>query len=216
MFRTAPSIPEFEARVVAGEYDIAYMNPYHFTVFNRRPGYHALAHQAETRIKGILVVRRDSPLQALADLDGAELAFPAPAAFAATVLPQAELRQQGVRFTPRYVSSHDSVYRGVAAGLFVAGGGIQRTFAAVAPEIRDQLRVLWETKGYTPHAIAAHPALDPDTFARVRAALLSLNDSAEGRELLSGIQFDGLVSAEDADWDDVRALDIDLLSDLVD
>ena len=33
-FRTAKDIPTFEQRLASGEYDFAYMNPYHFTVFN--------------------------------------------------------------------------------------------------------------------------------------------------------------------------------------
>lgn len=105
VFKTAPNIPEFERRVRAGEYDLAYMNPYHFTVFNRAPGYRAMARQAGARIKGIIVVRRDDTVRDLAGLAGTELAFPAPAAFAATLLPQAELRQQGFR------SRHDMSLR---------------------------------------------------------------------------------------------------------
>ncbi|MCB1816950.1 MAG: phosphate/phosphite/phosphonate ABC transporter substrate-binding protein [Chromatiaceae bacterium] len=215
VFQTAPDIPTFERRVLAGEYDIAYMNPYHFTVFNQRPGYRAMARQSEKRIKGIIVVRKDSPLTSLVELDGSKLAFPAPAAFAASVLPRSELNQQGVHFEPMYVSSHDSVYRSVAKGLFPAGGGIQRTFDNVAPEVREQLRVLWTTKGYTPHAIAAHPAMDADTFARVQQALLGMNDSPEGRSLLAAIKFKGVEKAADTDWDDVRALQIDLLADML-
>lgn len=215
VFQTAPDIPAFERRVLAGEYDIAYMNPYHFTVFNQRPGYRAMARQSEKRIKGIIVVRKDSPLTTLAGLDGSRLAFPAPAAFAASVLPRSELAQQGVHFEPMYVSSHDSVYRSVAKGLFPAGGGIQRTFDNVAPEVREQLRVLWTTKGYTPHAIAAHPAMDDETFARVQRALLGMNDSQEGLALLRAIKFKGLEKAADTDWDDVRALQIDLLADML-
>ncbi len=45
VFRTAKDIPEFERRVAAGEYDIAYMNPYHYTVFHQKPGYNAIAKQ---------------------------------------------------------------------------------------------------------------------------------------------------------------------------
>lgn len=42
-FATAPDIPTFEQRLVAGEYDFAYMNPYHYTVFHHRPGYAVFA-----------------------------------------------------------------------------------------------------------------------------------------------------------------------------
>ncbi len=216
VFKTAPNIPEFERRVAAGEYDVAYMNPYHFTVFNEKPGYRALARQADKRIKGILVVRNDSPIVALEELEGKQIAFPAPAAFAASVLPRSELSRNGIGFEPKYVSSHDSVYRSVAKGLFPAGGGIQRTLNNVAPEVRNQLRVLWTTNGYTPHAIAVHPRLDAATVAEIRQALLGLNDSDAGRALLAAINFKGLESAVDSDWDDVRELNIRLLEGLID
>lgn len=42
-FKTAPNIPEFERRLSRGEYDLAYMNPYHYTVFGDQPGYRAFA-----------------------------------------------------------------------------------------------------------------------------------------------------------------------------
>ncbi|MFT7672206.1 MAG: ABC-type phosphate/phosphonate transport system substrate-binding protein [Gammaproteobacteria bacterium] len=34
-FKTAPNIPTFKKRLAAGEYGFAYMNPYHYTVFNQ-------------------------------------------------------------------------------------------------------------------------------------------------------------------------------------
>ncbi|MBA1444225.1 MAG: PhnD/SsuA/transferrin family substrate-binding protein [Chromatiales bacterium] len=50
LFKTAPNIPEFEQRCAKGEYDIAYMNPYHYTVFHRSPGYEVFARQKNKRI----------------------------------------------------------------------------------------------------------------------------------------------------------------------
>ena len=84
-FATAKNIPTFEERLAASTYDFAYMNPYHYTVFHRAPGYHAFARQKDKKIKGIVVVRKDSHLDALDALEGSQLAFPSPAAFAASV-----------------------------------------------------------------------------------------------------------------------------------
>ncbi len=214
-FKTAPNIPVFEQRCADGEYDIAYMNPYHYTVFQRAPGYRVFARQKDKRIKGIIVVAKDSPIRKLADLSGSTLAFPAPAAFAASVLSRAELSRLGVDFTPKYVSSHDSVYRTVAKGLYPAGGGIQRTLNNVDPAVREQLRVLWTSPGYTPHAIAAHPRVPDEVVARVRQAMLDMTGDPTGRELLSQIKFKGIEAAEDKDWDDVRGLGIELLERLI-
>jgi phosphonate transport system substrate-binding protein len=209
IFRTAPDIPTFEQRLATGEYDLAYMNPYHFTVFNHGDdGYQAVAKAADKRIRGILVVRRDSPVETLDALAGETLAFPAPAAFAASVLPRAHLTERGVAFESQYVSSHDSVYKTVAKGLYAAGGGVERTFNATDPGVRAQLRVLWRTPGYTPHAIAAHPRLPTEIIGSVRRAFVGLAASEQGRNALVPLKVTGFAAAKNADWDDVRALKI--------
>jgi phosphonate transport system substrate-binding protein len=214
VFKTAPDIPTFERRLLAGEYDFAYMNPYHYTIFEQSNGYRALAKARDKKIKGIIVVRKDSPAQRITDLDGTTLAFPAPSAFAASILTRSNLRTAGVAFTPKYVSSHDSVYLTVARGLYPAGGGVMRTLNNVAPEIRNQLRVLWTSQGYTPHAIAAHPRVSQKAVDRLRQALIDLELDDKGKALLEGIHINGFTAATDSDWDDVRALGLKDLSGL--
>lgn len=212
-FATAPSIPEFERRLRRGEYDIAYMNPYHYTVFGDNPGYVAMAKQKDKVITGILVARKDMSIVGLEDLSG-ELAFPAPAAFAASILTRSALRSAGASFTPKYVRSHDSVYRAVAKGLFPVGGGVMRTFNNTEPEIRQELQVFWRSQPYTPHAIAAHPRMTIASIEAIQAALLAMADDEHGRALLQAINVKGFEYAHYQDWDDVRALRIDLLTDL--
>ncbi len=112
----------------------------------------------------------------------------------------------------RFVASHDSVYRAVASGLHEAGGGIQRTFEAMPTDVREQLRVLSETPGYTPHALAAHPRVPAAIVERLRMAMASLADDEIGRALLAPLAFKGLVAAQDREWNDIRALDINLLA----
>ncbi len=210
-FTTAKDIPTFEQRLAAGEYDVAYMNPYHFTVFNEAPGYQAIAKEKGKQIKGILVVRKDSLLENLSDLDGRHVAFPSPAAFAASIIPRAKIDLEGVSIKPEYVSSHDSVYRSVAQGFFPAGGGIIRTFNNADESVREQLRVLWTSPGYTPHAIATHPHLSPGDKGKIQQALVDIAITPEGQALLMTLKINGFERAQDTDWDDVRGLEIHLL-----
>jgi len=213
-FATAPDIPTFEQRLKQGMYDFSYMNPYHFTVFNEKPGYQALAKAKDKRIKGIIVVRKDSTISNLKQLENTDMAFPAPAAFAASILPRAHLAASGIKIRPQYVSSHDSVYLNVAKGIYSAGGGVMRTFNNMDQSTKDQLRILWITQGYTPHAIAAHPRVASETAEKIQKALLNLGNSADGEMLLKAIKLKGFISASNADWDDVRGLKINLLNDL--
>ncbi len=213
-FKTAPNIPEFERRLKDGVYDLAYMNPYHYTVFGDDPGYRAFAKQKNKRIKGIMVARKDTPMEDLNALEGSKLAFPAPAAFAASILTRAHLKEIGVDFTPQYVKSHDSVYRAVAKGLFPSGGGVVRTFRNSEPEIRSQLKIFWTSQPFTPHAFAAHPRIDQRVVERIQQALLEMNGDPAAAPLVKAISFKGFETASHRDWDDVRALKINLLEDL--
>lgn len=203
-FATTKDIPTFEACLAAGVYDIAYMNPVHYTIFSDASDYDAVIRQADKRLRGLIVVHKDSDVETLDDLAGAEIAFPSPGAFGASVVPRAELRSRDVPFTPNYVKSHDSVYRAVVAGLMPAGGGVLRTFNAIDPGLRDQLRVIYRTNAYTPHAIAIQGRVSPQLRARMQQAFLDINEDRP--DLSASVGMTGFVTAADADWDDVRAL----------
>lgn len=206
-FQTAKDIPTFEACLAAGAYDLAYMNPIHYAIFSDRSGYLALSRQSKKKLRGILVVRKDGANRTIQDLDGAEIAFPSPGAFGASVLPRAEMRALGVDFSPKYVKSHDSVYRAVAAGLMPAGGGVLRTWNAMDPSIRDQLEIIYQTEKYTPHAIAALPAIPIAVQARIQDVLVSIG--TDHPELAQSVGMPGFDPARDADWNDVRGLRLD-------
>lgn len=208
-FATAPSIPEFEKRVLAGEYDFAYMNPYHFTVFIENPGYIALVRQREHVLRGIIVVAADSGIESLEELAGRDLAFPAPKAFAATLITRAFLDQAAPGYTATFVNSHDSVYRAVAGGLFAGGGGIVRTYREVDPEVRRQLEILWLSPGFTGHAFTAHARVSEKIRLSVQEAMVNLATAEGGPAILDELGMDGFEPATDSDWDDVRALELD-------
>ncbi|GAA0846246.1 phosphate/phosphite/phosphonate ABC transporter substrate-binding protein [Marinobacter szutsaonensis] len=210
-FMTAPDIPTFEQRVLDGHYDIAYMNPYHYVEFSQTPGYRAIVREGDKRIRGLVVVPETMAAENLEDLEGKTIAFPAPAAFAATILVRAELERLGINYQPRFVGSHESVYLNVSKGLAAAGGGIERTFNSALKEGLSGVRVLWRSEGFTPHAFAAHPNLDDRRKEAVRDLLIGLADSDEGRALLARANLGRLTPAEDSDWNDIRALGLEFI-----
>ena len=210
-FITAKDIPSFEDELTAANYDLAYMNPYHY-VFHSRSDYQPLVRDSEKGLRGIIVTRKDSNITNIEQLQGATLAFPAPAAFAASIIPRAELNRAGISISPRYVNSHDSVYLNVIKELFPAGGGIIRSLESLPATQRSQLKILWQSKAYTSHAIAAHSRVPLAHQKLLTAALEKLVTTEKGRALLKQLNFNRLDAAEDKDWNDIRALGINSLS----
>jgi phosphonate transport system substrate-binding protein len=139
-------IPVFEKSFEAGEFDFAYMNPYHCLVAMETQGYVPLVKDGSRKLFGVLVVRKDSPFEKVEDLAGRTIAFPAPNALGASLLMRAELaRKVGIGFEAVYAQTHTSSYLNVVLGEADAAGGVMSTLQKQDPEIRDQLRVIYET-----------------------------------------------------------------------
>lgn len=204
------SIPDFEADFLKGGPDIAYMNPYHIVMANKSAGYIPLLRDDKARLKGILVVRKDSPITSLKQLDGATIAFPAPNAFGASLYMRALLTEEaGIRFTPNYVKTHSNVYRHVLLGQAQAGGGVQRTLDEETDGVRGNLRILYETPPAYPHPLCAHPRVPVATRAAIQQALLSIGADPARRALLDEIQMPRPAKADYSEYAPLQKLGLE-------
>lgn len=206
------SIPEFEKVLYSGGYDIAYMNPYHYVVAHKRKGYRA-AIRDEKNIIGILVVRKNSGFRDVSLLKGKQFLFPAPDAFAATLLTKYELlKKYGIDVNKeknyRYVNSHDSVYKGVSRGIGDVGGGIERTFNTLEDkETKDSLVILYKTKAYASHPFAYNPSMPDKLKAKMTKAILEIPD-----QMVSSLSMKHLIQTDDTEFDAVRDIAVALPS----
>lgn len=179
---------EFEQAIRAGKPDFVLLNPYHQVMVARKPGYVPLVRDQQSRLSGVLVVRKDSPVQDIHQLEGATVAFPAPNAYAASLLMRALFAKENIHITADYVGSHNNVYRAVALGAAQAGGGANTTLNHEPAELQSQLRVLFTTPGYMPHPFSAHPRIPQRIREKVIAGFLSIAADRTGRDLLKAIQ----------------------------
>ena len=195
-----PQVADFEKRFVAGQYDFVYISPYFASMAVHQHGYRLLVRDRAEDLYGVLVVRRDSPIQTPRDLNGKVVAFPLPNALSASLLIRADLANQfHVQITPRYVQTHSSVYLQVAQGLVDAGGGVQGTFDSQAKNLRDHLRIIHTTIRLPSLPVVAHPRVPLAVSNKIRQALLDMGDSATGRALLAAVPIKrvGVASAQD-------------------
>ncbi len=185
---TSKSIPEFEKAFQRGDFDIAYMNPWHAVVAYETQQYLPIIKDGDRKLKGILVVHKDSGITDVKQLDGAEIAFPAPNALGASLLMRADLKQvHGIDIIPKYVETHSSVYLNVALQSTKAGGGVKRTLKEQVPALQNKLTVLYETRAVNPHPIVVHPRLPAGATLRISTALLAMNSAKDSQELLAEI-----------------------------
>ncbi|WP_238364177.1 phosphate/phosphite/phosphonate ABC transporter substrate-binding protein [Mesobacterium pallidum] len=210
VLRGAPTIPHFERELRNGDYDFAFMNPYHLVQTIGTSDYRPLVRDGNRALYGVLVTARDSRFDTLDSLEGAIIAFPAPNALGASLLMRAVLaRQYGLSFEERYVQTHDSAYLNVALGETAAAGGVKSTFDSQPAELRNRLQIIFETPRVAPHPFAVHPRVPETMAAKVRDALIALGSTEEGRALLAGVPIQQPVPAEASDYAPIAELGLE-------
>jgi phosphonate transport system substrate-binding protein len=183
-----PDINEFESAFQRGDYDFAYMNPWHGVVANEAQGYLPIIRDGASTLKGVLVVRADSGINRIEQLERPEIAFPSPNALGASLLMRAELATlHNIEVSPLYVRTHPSVYLNVALGKSIAGGGVMRTLRAQPGEIQGQLKVIYETREISPHPISVHPRVSSEARDRFISAIKQAAASTRGAALFAEV-----------------------------
>jgi phosphonate transport system substrate-binding protein len=177
IFKTQKSIKKFEDVLYAGEYDFAYMNPYHYVIAHKKQNYIAYV-RAEKNIKGLILANNNS-VKKFTD-PNVQYIFPSPNAFAATLLTKYDLVEEyGVSLDvlnrAKYVNSHDSVYINIARGFGDFGGGIERTFNGMSDQkVKSQLKIVHYTKEYPSHPFAFKSTMSKKKREAIVKALLSM------------------------------------------
>lgn len=206
----SPNIPKFEKEFNTGKFDFAYMNPYHLIVADKYQGYEPLVRDVGCKLFGVLVVRKDSPIKRVEDLDGKTIAFPSPNALGAALIPRAEFsRKFKINVNPRYVKSHSSVYLNVVLGQTDAGGGVQKTFEQQSSKIKDSLRIFYQTAKVAPHPIAVHPRVGKADREKVINAFLKLGTTDKGKAMLAKVPIKRIGKATMSDYDPLRAMKLE-------
>ncbi|WP_131904181.1 phosphate/phosphite/phosphonate ABC transporter substrate-binding protein [Cocleimonas flava] len=206
----SPDIPEFEKAFNAGEYDFAYMNPYHLIVANKSQGYQPIVRDIGRKLYGVIVVKKDSPITDVKQLDGKVVALPAPNALGAALIPRTEFATKFmIKPEYKYVKSHSSVYLNVLLGQAEAGGGVQKTFSQQKPEVKDNLRILYETTKVAPHPVAVHPRVSAEVSQQVQDAFLKMAASEKDTKLLQKIPMKQLGVAELKDYDELLEMGLE-------
>lgn len=202
----------YDKRLGERSYHFALPNPYQTVVAMRR-GYRVIAKMGRDEdFKGVFVVRRDSGVKSIADLKGKVVAYPAPTALAAAMLPQMFLYSNGLdvmrEVDNKYVGSQESSIMNVYLGSAAAGATWPppwRSFVKDHPEKAKELRIIWETPALVNNSFMVRDDVPAPIAEAVRKTLIGLSDHEAGRAILARMETCCIDAASDKDYDAVKA-----------
>jgi len=197
----------FEEYLLLGEADFIFGNAYYYLILNQKHGYKPLVRSNKKSLNGIIVVRKNSNITTLDDLKGQRVAFPSQNALGASLYIRSMLASKGIKVNPVYTKNHEKTYFSVDSGSAIAGGGIDRTFNQY--KLRHSLKVIYTSPDLPAHPIMAHPRVPQNTIEDFISFILSLDETDDGRKLLTGIKLEKPIRADHTlDYKSLKNLNI--------
>jgi phosphonate transport system substrate-binding protein len=195
---------EFEKKLYAGHFAFAMPNPYQ-TINSLKHGYRVFGKMADDDdFRGIILVRRDSGINKVADLKGKAVSYPAPTALAATMMPQYYLHTHGIDINHdienRYVGSQESSIYNVLRGDVAAGATWPepwKAFGKENPQLAAQLEVKWQTEPLLNNGWVVRKDLPVEVVEKFATQLFNLHQHQTGRDMLARISVSHFEPAND-------------------
>jgi len=199
--------------------DLAFVHPGGYVLASREAKARIVAKNlwhGKSSFTSRIYVRRDAGIKTVEDLRGKTIAFVDPASSSGYIYPMVLLIQRGLvtnrdpkTFFKEVVFSgaHDASMRALLNGHVdaIASFDLAREQYLKEPAERERIIVVVETPAIPEAGIAARDGLDPAMFAKVRAALLQIRAPAHAALLKRLYEIDGFDTAEDREYDPVRA-----------
>jgi phosphonate transport system substrate-binding protein len=209
--RLARTTKEANALAEQGAYHFLYTNHF-FTPERDRLGFRVIARPAGPGIRGQIVVPADSQIKTLAELDGKEVAFASPDAFAAYWLPMDALLKSKVNVKSVFTANQEAGLAQLKLGTVAAAGVNDQIIQRYARREGFEYRLLWNSELYNDLCIMASSKVPAAKVAAVREALIGMMHDPEGRKVIeSGAELLkikdnlGFIAATDREYDNYRA-----------
>lgn len=177
-------------RIGRNKIDIAYMGPASYVQLVEKFGpkpilVRQLIHGKPT-FQGKIIVRKDSSLSTLKDLQGKLFAFGDPKSTMSHLVPHYMILNAGVKLKgSKFLGSHDNVALAVLAGDYDAGAVKEAVFYKYEEK---GLKVLKTTPALSEHLFVAGTHLKKPQVKKIRNAFLALYKRKDGAMIMQSIK----------------------------
>ncbi|MFB6346503.1 MAG: phosphate/phosphite/phosphonate ABC transporter substrate-binding protein [bacterium] len=209
-----------------GDYDFAWLGPYSYVLSNCfsdtsaayrplvRPVRHDSQGKTSDQYRGIIFTRAGSSINTVSDLRGKSLAFVDRQSTSGFLFPMALIIKSGLNpssdINYEFLHRHDQVVNEVKRGNYAAGAVYENARLEEYRSIQKanrQLPVLARTSPIPTSPIVVSPEFSerhPDLVEKFTTIMTTLQQTAKGRDILSGLDSARYKKALDSDYDAVK------------
>ena len=205
----------FKAAVRAGQIDLGFCNSLIYVQIRKTLPIELLALSSEmksgSKFRGIIIVRRDSPIKKVSDLKGKKLIFVEKDSAGGYLFQQLLLKKAGLDISKDvtllpFAKKHDNVTQAVYNGVADAGGIREDDLPKMKNKVNlANIRIIASSDPYPNWPMFATPGLNAEKARKIKDALLKLKvGDPNTARVLKAAKLDGFVPVADKDYDSLR------------
>jgi phosphonate transport system substrate-binding protein len=192
--------------------DGAFFGSFTYALAHKRLGVKAVARpesaQGRSTYFGMIIVRKDSGISKAGDMRGKRFVFVDKATTAGYLLPLAYFRTNGIDPSTDlqetyFAGTHETAIYDVLDGRADVGAAKNTVFERLAAEnarVPRELKVLARSPDVPENALALRKDIDPSVADKVREALVTMHETAEGAGILKAFGARRFIGTTDADY----------------
>lgn len=190
------SIEKFLDACRRGEPDFIYAAPNMYYQAHEKQGYRALL-RSSANFRGMVFVRSDSPVNSVQELSGKSVGFVGPSNLCSVIVRDQFLKGDNpVKVNKSFAGSTINVAKAVLMKKVDAGATLDINFEKDFPELKPQLKIIYETPEVASHPIAVHPRISRKLQETVGKGILAFDKTESGKALLSQAGFISPIKAD--------------------
>lgn len=206
---TKPDYRSFTESIAKEQYDIAFIQPFDYTVAHDKHNYLPLAGRGE-QLRLVIIVKNDSPIRKLSDLKGKVVANP-PEVAAVSRLTSKALKDAGLNpvsdVKREYGKTHFSCAQSVLIGTADACGTAPQALRNFEKEkkLSSHFRVIHEAAPFPNSLLVIHKRVPKKDREKLLKTILAWPTTAEGQKIIDIGEFTPFIPIKDKDFNLVRA-----------
>ena len=202
------TMDQFEKDIARGTSDFIFLHSVQVVAAKNAQGYIPLVRNSKV-VSGEFVVRKDSPITSVQELEGKTVAFVGEKNLCRSLLDHALREELHISVNSVYSGTAANMLKHVILSKVDAGGALDASIASQSPELLDQVRVIYNTKKIAPPALVAHPRVPEKVRNMVAEAVLRMGSDGGCQSLMTAILLNAPVRADyDRDYRKLEQMNI--------
>ena len=207
---------DFWGKVKSGKFDLVHFNQYHYIVSHEKYGYNVILKNkefGESTITGSIIVRKDSGINSIEDLEGKKVLFGGgKRAMQSYIYARFLIEENGLKREKYITNFAKNPTNAILAVFFkqadAAGSGDKNLQLAVVNDLVGEgvLKYLVRGKQLAHLPWAIHSSVPNELKQSIQTILFNLNNTQEGRTILQAAELDSLELTTDAEYNPHREI----------